>query len=147
MASSKDYPVVRYGTPGNAFQPINQPMGLNVAVAGGALAITDSVTGLIKDAAGTLNSADVVWGLIMQAQTGASTTNTPCEIETGAFFLPSDGSLAQAQVGDSVYVSGEQQVTLNAGVGKPFAGTLIKVDTTQYGGYAVKVAGKAAGGP
>ena len=125
------------------------PLGASVTVAGGAFAITDGF-GNILDAAGTVSAVDQVWGLVQErrpfltdpASSVAGTYLVP--VECGAFYFQNGGtggdSLSQANVGQTVYVTGEQSVGLTSSGGtRPTAGTLINVDTTQPGGYAVKI--------
>jgi hypothetical protein len=148
MAATLDYPITRFGTPtGNNL--LSMPLGASVTVAGGAFAITDAA-GNILDASGTLSAADQVWGLVQErrpfltdpASSVAGTYLVP--IETGAFYVQNGGSaadvLTQANVGQTVYVTGEQSIGLTSGPGaaRPNAGTLQNIDLTQPGGYAVK---------
>lgn len=149
MAATLDYKITRFGTPiGNNL--LSFPLGGNVTVAAGAFAITDGTTGNIKDAAGSLVAADVVWGVIQErrpfladpASSVAGTYLVP--VECGSFYFQNGGTggdaLSQANVGATVYVTGEQSVGLTSSGGtRPTAGTLINVDTTQPGGYAVKI--------
>ena len=142
MASATGYKTERWGVCGDGTQRTNQPLGASVSVAGGALAVIDGTTKLLKDAAGSLGSTDVVLGLIHTNVTaGSSAGKDHCEIETGSFFLPFDSAPAQSNVGATVYVSGEQQVSLpSSSSSRPAAGVLVFIDPTgaQYGGgYAV----------
>ena len=140
MASATGYKTERWGVLGDSTQNANQPLGTNVAVAGGAFAVIDGTTKKLKDAAGTLGSTDICLGLI---HTNRSSSNTPAdtnaEIETGSFFLPFDVAPVQSNVGATVYISGEQQCSLTA-ASRPAAGVLVFIDPEgiQYGGgYAV----------
>lgn len=150
MASANDFKITRYGTPGNSSQRISLPINPNVTVAAGALAITDS-TGNIKDAASSVSAQDTVWGLIGNRVVNASTTVAPAGfigqdglpfwIETGTFFLSSGtgaDQLVQANVGKTVFAINETTVGAVA-AGRPAAGVLIAIDTTQPGGFAVHV--------
>ena len=149
MAATLDYKITRLGVPtGNNL--LSFPLGASVTVAGGAFAITDAA-GNILDAAGTLSAADQVWGLIQErrpfltdpASSVAGTYLVP--VECGAFYVSNGGSaadvLTQANVGQTVYVTGELSIGLTSGAGaaRPVAGTLQNIDTTQPGGFAVKI--------
>lgn len=148
MAATLDYKITRFGVPtGNNL--LSFPLGANVTVAGGAFAVTDA-SGNVADAAGSLTAANVVWGLIQErrpfltdpASSVAGTYLVP--VECGAFYLANGGTggdaLSEANVGQTVYVTGEASVGLTSSGGtRPVAGTLINVDTTQPGGYAVKI--------
>jgi hypothetical protein len=149
MAATLDYKITRFGVPtGNNL--LSFPLGASVTVAGGALAITDA-GGNILDASGTISAADQVWGVIYERRplltdavsSVAGTYLVP--VECGAFYLQNGGSaadtLTQANIGQTVYVTGEQSVGLTSGAGatRPIAGTLQNIDTTQPGGYAIKI--------
>ena len=111
MASTTGYKTERWGVSGNATQNTNQPLGVSVAVAGGALAVIDATTKLLKDATGSLGSNDICLGLIHTNRSSVSPSNDiNAEIETGSFFLPFDAAPTQCNVGATVYISGEHQV-------------------------------------
>ena len=137
MASTTGYKTERWGVSGDATQNANQPLGVSVAVAGGALAVIDATTKLLKDAAGSLGSNDICLGLIHTNRSSVSPSNDiNAEIETGSFFLPFDAAPTQCNVGATVYISGEQQVSLSGAGTKPVAGVLVFIDPEgiQYGG-------------
>lgn len=148
MAATLDYKITRFGTPiGNNL--LSFPLGGSVTVAAGAFAITDGTTGNIKDAAGSLGSTDQVWGLVQErrpfltdpASSVAGTYLVP--VECGAFYVDNGGTggdvLSEANVGQTVYVTGERSVGLTSSGGtRPVAGVLQNIDTTQPGGFAVK---------
>ena len=151
MALTADVQTVRYGTPGNASQPAYPgPIAASTTVYGGAICLTNS-SGLIKSAA-VPTSTDLCWGLV-HAQTINSTAaqnNTPLDIlgmpfqvDTGSFYLSAGtgaDALTQANVGGTVYVINETTVgATNGSNTRPVAGVLINIDTSQGGGYAVKM--------
>jgi hypothetical protein len=152
MASANDFKITRYGVPGNASQPLSFPIGANVTVAAGAFAVTDT-SGNIKDAAvATVGSADTVWGVIGNRVVNASTAVAPIGaigadglpfwVETGSFYFSSGtgvDALTQANVGKTVYMINETTVGATSAGSRSPAGILINIDTTQPGGYAVKV--------
>lgn len=151
MALSKDVHIERYGVGGNADQPLNYPLGANVTVYRGSIALTDA-NGNIKNASNP-SSTDKCWGLIQQAgpesvDTGPGINNASSvagtvtvDVETGTFFLASDGTLGQSTVGQTVYVVNETTVsTSSSGSTRPIAGVHYAVDTTRTqppGGYAI----------
>ncbi len=141
MASATGYKTERWGTVGDSTQPTNMPLGTSVAVAGGAFAVIDATTKLLKDAAGSLGSNDICLGLIHTNRSSVSpSTDTRAEIETGSFFLPFDVAPTQCNINSTVYISGEQQVSLSGAGTKPAAGVLVFIDPEglQYGGgYAI----------
>ena len=61
MALSADVIAVRYGTPGNSTQPVNQGIGASATVYRGSVATTRS--GYLV-AASSPQSTDIVWGII-----------------------------------------------------------------------------------
>lgn len=156
MALTADVKITRYGTD-TGHQLANQPLGGSVTVYRGSIALTD-VNGYLKNASSPA-STDTCWGVIENsvdlAFTGPGITNpnttnggVNVNIATGTFFLNSGTSgdaLTQANVGATVYVIDEVTVGKTSGGGtRPVAGVLMAIDTTQPGGYAVKL-GNAAG--
>ncbi len=148
MAATLDYKITRFGVP-VANNLLSFPLGASVTVAGGAFAITDGF-GNILDAAGTVSAVDQVWGLVQErrpfltdpASSVAGTYLVP--VETGSFYVDNGGSAADVltnqNIGQTVYVTGERSVGLTNGptLSRPIAGTLMNIDTTQPGGFAVK---------
>ena len=61
MALTGDVKVIRDGTPGNASQPVNQPVTANQTIYRGSVAITR--TGYMVPATSP-QSSDVVWGIV-----------------------------------------------------------------------------------
>lgn len=154
MALSSDVKTTRYGVGGNAHQPINKPLGASVTVYRGSVAVTDAL-GNIKNAS-SLSGSEIVWGLIANAgpgtaDTGPGITNggssgaVTVEIDTGSFYLANGGNtttdvLTEANVGQVVYLVNETSVAAtNGGSSRPIAGTLLNVDASQPGGFAVKL--------
>ena len=150
MASATGYKTERWGVVGDGTQRTNQPLGTSVAVAGGALAIIDATTKKLKDAAGSVGSNDICLGLIHTNRSSvAPSIDTSAEIETGSFFLPFDTAPIQSNVGATVYLSGEQQVSLGGGGTKPAVGVLVFIDPEgiQYGGGFAVALGQLKGLP
>lgn len=140
MALTADVKIIRYGAPA-ANEIIAQPIGASVTLYAGSFAVTDGVTGKLKNAAST-TAGDVVWGLVQRQQL-APATGTLVPIEKGTFFMASgtgQDQLSQADVGTTVYLIDE--VTIGSGSSsRPKVGVLKYVDTTQGGGYAVEIGG------
>ena len=152
MALAADVKIIRYGVPGNSTQPhVPGPIAASTTLYGGSICLTNS-SGNVKSAASP-SSADTCWGLVHAQTINASTTVTtgialdvngrPFEVETGAFFLASAtgaDALSQTYVGKTVYVYDEVTVAATNGSNtRPAAGVLLCIDTTQGGGYAVKL--------
>lgn len=160
MALTKDVHIERYGVGGNADQPFNQPLGANVTVYRGSIALTDGTTGFLKNPDTAVGSTDVCWGLIEQAgpesvDTGPGIANSSsvsgvvtADITPGTFFLACDTTLTQANVGAQLYVKDAITVSLTAS-SRPKAGYLVAIDTTRTqapGPYAVQI-GTGISGP
>ena len=152
MALAADVKIIRYGVPGNSTQPqVPGPIAASTTLYGGSICLTNS-SGNVKSAASP-SSADTCWGLVHAQTINASTNVTtgialdvngrPFEVETGAFFLASAtgaDALNQTYVGKTVYVYDEVTVAATNGSNtRPAAGVLLGIDTTQGGGYAVKL--------
>jgi hypothetical protein len=152
MASATDFPITEYGVAGTNAR-ISMPLGANITIAGGAIVLTDA-SGNVKDAASSVSSTDVCWGLaeyrrpFLAAATSSVAGTYQVPIVCGAFYLNSGSgadALSQATVGKTVYVINENTVGLTSNVGtRPVAGTHYNVDSTQPGGYAIKLGN---GGP
>lgn len=150
-ALTGDIQTVRYGTPGNASQPAYPgPLAGSTTVYGGSICLTNS-SGQVKNAASPA-STDLCWGLVHAQAVNATanawntpldTTGEPFQVDTGSFYLNGGtgaDTLAQSNIGQTVYVVDEQTVGLTNGSGtRPVAGVLVNIDTTQGGGYAVKM--------
>ena len=164
MALTADTITVRYGTPGNSTQPVNQPITANATLYRGSVAITRS--GYLV-ASSAPQSTDIVWGIVndygpgVAQQTtvgvvgGSSNGAVSCEIATGSFFLASAtgaGAITQANVGATVYLLNETTVTLTQGSGGtalPPAGIVEAYDTTEIyalGFVAVKLGSSQSSG-
>lgn len=152
MALTKDVHIERYGSGGGNL-PYNQPIGANVTVYRGSIAVTDGTTGFLKNPDTAVGSTDVVWGLIQQAgpesvDTGPGIANASsvsgvvtADIETGTFFLACDTTLTQANIGAKVYVKDAITVSLTQST-RPLAGVLVSIDTTRTqapGPYAIEM--------
>jgi hypothetical protein len=152
MALSADVKIVRYGVSGNASQPVAPgQINANTTVYGGSICLTD-INGGIKNAASPA-STDSCWGLVHAQTINSSTTATtgipmdingrPFEVEVGTFFLNSGTggqAITQAYIGKTVYVVDEITVGISSSGGTlPVAGILLAIDTTQPGGYAIKL--------
>jgi len=160
MALTADVLTVRYGTPGNSTQPVNQPLTANATVYRGSIATTRS--GYLV-AATAPQSADIVWGVISGAGPGTAdmttqgitggTTNgaVTVEIATGSFFLASGtgaDAITQANVGALCYVINETTVGLTNGSNtRPIAGVIEAYDTTEVNalGYVAVKLGNLGG--
>lgn len=164
MALSADVRIVRYGTPGNSTQPVNQPLtGSSTTVYRGSVATTRS--GYLV-APTTPQATDIVWGLIESAGPGTpnivpgitnagSSGDVTAEIATGSFFLASGtgaDALTQANVGAVVYLIDEITVgATSGGSSRPVAGVMEAYDATvvdSLGPIAVKLGTNSIpGGP
>jgi hypothetical protein len=149
-ALTADIPTERYGTPGNAAQPVNLNMASGTVnspttVYRGSIAITRS--GFCTPATNAaILSTDIVWGIVEQAgpgtadtgpgitNTGASSTVT-VEVATGTFFLASStgaDALGVTTLGKTVYVYDEQTVAATNGSNtRPVAGIHAYTDSTR----------------
>jgi hypothetical protein len=145
-ALTADIKAIRYGTPGNSTQPVQQPVKANSTVYRGSVAITRS--GFVV-AASTPQSGDLVWGVIESAGAGqpdlspgvvgGSTDGAVTVlIATGSFFLASgtgSDALTQANVGATVFLIDEKTVgATNGGATRPQAGVMEAFDNTIGGG-------------
>jgi hypothetical protein len=146
-ALTADIHPIRLGTPGNASQPINQGIKATVTVYRGSVAITRS--GFVVPAT-TVQSTDLVWGIIDQAGpgtidggpgiTGGTADGTiTVDIATGSFWLnqgTGSDAIAQANVGASCYLMNENTVGLtSAGNSRPVAGIILAVAGTAAGNF------------
>jgi hypothetical protein len=147
-ALTADIHPIRFGTPGNASQPVNQGVKANAVVYRGSVAITRS--GFVV-AATTVQSTDLVWGLIDQAGPGTVDSGPgitggtadgliTVDIATGSFWLnqgTGSDAIAQANVGATCYLMNENTVGLtSAGASRPTAGIIMGVAGTSAGNYA-----------
>ena len=164
MALTADVIMVRYGTPGNSTQPVNQPVTASVTCFRGSIALTRS--GYLVPAA-LPQSTDIVWGVINDYGPGVGQMTTvgvvggtangtvTCEVSTGSFFFASGtgaDAITQANVGANCYVINETTVGLtNGSATRPVAGTIMAYDTTEIyalGPVAVFLGNnKSAGSP
>jgi hypothetical protein len=134
MALTADIKIVRYGTPGNATQPANQPVTANAQLYRGAIAATRSGYAVEMTAP---QSTDIVWGLYegygpgtadtIPGMLGGSTNGAvTVEVATGSFYLNGGtgaDAITQANVGATVYVINENTVGLTSSSGtRPVAG-------------------------
>lgn len=139
MALTADLQIIRYATPGNASQPINQPVTANATLYRGAIAATRSGYAVEMTAP---QSTDIVWGLYegfgpgnadVQPGIAGGTTNgaVTVEIATGSFYLNAgtgSDAITQVNVGASCYVINESTVGLTSGSGtRPVAGVIVSV--------------------
>jgi len=133
MTVTKDVLTDRYGTPDQAPPIMAQPMDANVKVYGGTVAITRA--GYVNPS-DSPQSTDVVWGIV-DKQTdntnssfyGGAQGATTCPIDRGDFWLAYNGSMAQSNVGQSVYLYNATTVTLTQG-SLPLAGVVLAFDST-----------------
>ena len=148
-----DIKTVRYGTPGNASQPVNLNLKATTTVYRGSIAITRSGVA-VPAVNSSLLSTDVAWGVIenagpFTADTGPGITGgsvdgaVTVEVATGTFFFASSttGPLGPTTLGKTVYVYDEQTVTATAG-SLPVAGVHAYTDSTRTdapGIYAITI--------
>lgn len=134
MALTRDTKIIRYGTPGNASQPVNLPVTANAQLYRGAVAATRAGYAVEMTSP---QSTDIVWGLYeafgpgtadtIPGVLGGSTNGAvTVEVATGSFYL-SNGTgadaIAQANIGATCYVINETTVGLTNGSGtRPQAG-------------------------
>jgi hypothetical protein len=167
MALTADTKVVRFGADGNSTQPISKPMGANVTLYRGSIAVTDGLGNLKNPGATAPSAVDQVWGVIQDAAfgglqgqqfSGSGFQNTgaagalSAEIATGSFYLSGSAgadSITEANVGKTVYLVNETTVSTNSlGGVRPVAGIVVNIDTTQGGGIAVHLGNaQSSGGP
>lgn len=142
MALTADVKIQRFGTPDNTIDvPLdNMPLGNNVKVFGGEIALTDN-KGFIKSAA-TPATTDTCWGVISRLtdNTGGASSAQVVNIERGVFFFQSSTGadlIQQSNVGQDCYVYDQTHVALGS-TGRPKAGTIFYIDANL--GVAVKMA-------
>lgn len=146
--AAADIKIVEYGTP-DGHQMYSQPMKGSATVYGGTVAVTRS--GFLVNPTTPAVATDKVWGLIHKQTTNPSTTDgaVMCDIETGTFYLSCAGSadaLVQSDIGAKVYLVDNRTIGKTDGSGaRPEAGTLVNIDTSQPGGYAIKLGTPAPG--
>lgn len=154
---TKDIRIWRYGTP-DGHQQIALPMTANLSLYAGTVAVTRA--GFLIDPSVSVQSTDVVWGVIL-GQSGsnpnvstpivAGSTNgaTLAEVETGTFYMQNStggDAIAAANLGAAVFLLDHQTVTLTNNNGsRPFAGRVVNIDSTQGGGIAVTLGGSVFG--
>jgi hypothetical protein len=164
MALTADVHIERYGVAGDNHQPYNLPIGANVTVYRGSIALTDT-TGNLKNAASPL-STDTCWGLIdtygpgtVDTVPGLNNASTvagvvSADIATGTFFLASAtgaDQLSQSTYGKTVYVVNETTVGLTSNGGtRPVAGCHVYTEAAGRvqapGPYAIKLGSTSPGG-
>lgn len=155
MTVTRDVHIEQYGDPGNAHQPLVQPLAANTTVYRGTLAITDGTTGYLKNPDTAVGSTDIVWGLIEGNAPGSGVADITAgvvnsssvsgvnlvQIRTGTFFLACDTTLTQANIGAKLYVKDAITVSLTS-TSRPLAGVLMAIDTSRTqapGPYAVDI--------
>ncbi len=157
MARTLDALVTRFGVPGNATQPLNFGITASTTIYRGCFAITPVATGLlVQDATASTNK---VWGVIDSAGPGTADTGPgivgttsgaiTANVATGTFFFAcSTGSdaLTTPDLGAVVYVYDQglngyppTVAKTDGSASRPVAGVLMAIDSTQPGGFAVKV--------
>lgn len=144
MALSADVRTVRYGTPGNSTQYVNQPLKASSTVYRGSVAITRS--GYVVAASAPSVATDIVWGIVENGGPGYANTgpgivggsadgDVTVEIATGSFYLASgtgSDALTQADVGATVYLLNETTVAkTDGGSSLPIAGKMVAYDASQ----------------
>jgi len=151
MALTGDVKATRYGVGGNVHQQLNLGLAATTTVYRGSIALKNA-SGYLKNSASPL-STDTCMGLVEQAlniaNTGPGIVGTSTngavlvDIATGTFFLSAGtagDALTIADIGSKVYVIDEVTVGKTDGSAtRPVAGTLVAVDSSQPGGYAIKL--------
>src|SRR5882724_623503 len=127
MALTGDVKATRYGVGGNVHQQLNLGLAATTTVYRGSIALKNA-SGYLKNSASPL-STDTCMVLV--------------DIATGTFFLSAGtagDALTIADIGSKVYVIDEVTVGKTDGSAtRPVAGTLVAVDSSQPGGYAIKL--------
>jgi hypothetical protein len=158
-----DIPIVQYGVPGNASQPVNLNVKANNTVYRGSIALTRSGVAVPAQNANLL-STDIVWGLYEHAGPGTADTGpgvvggatdgaVTVEVKTGCFFLASStgaDALGVTTLGKTVYVYDEQTVAATSGgAARPAAGVHLYTDSTRTdapGIYAIVLGSNESSG-
>jgi hypothetical protein len=158
-AITKDIKPLRYGVQEGDKEPWNQPLGANVTVYGGTVAVTD-FQGNVKSP-DVPNSTDTVWGLIHEQRPfppnpASSVAGTyTVEIDRGVFFLASGSGgdlLSQATVGSTVFLIDGQTVGLTSNTNtRPKAGVHVAVDANALnmgapGKFAIRLGSNESSG-
>ncbi len=147
--ATADIKIVEYGTP-DGHQMYSQPLEGSATVLGGTAAVLRAGY-LVNSDDLAVQATDIVMGLIHKQTTNPSTTDgaVSCDIETGTFYMKCAGSsdqLTQADVGAKVYLVDNQTIGKTDGsASRPQAGTLVNVDSSQPGGFAIKIGTPAPG--
>lgn len=142
-----DQKIVRYGT-ADGHQPGVQPQKSNTNIYAGTVAVTRG--GYLIDPMTSVQSTDVVWGMINGEQDGAPHIVAPMaggtvdgthqlDFDTGSFYLlpgTAGDALAQADVGSTVYlIDGITVGKTDGGAARPKAGVLEAIGSGQYAGF------------
>lgn len=162
---TQDIPIVEYGVPGNATQPVNLNLKASTTVFRGSIALSRSGVAVPAQNANLL-STDVVWGVYEHAGPGTADTGpgivggtvdgaVTVEVATGCYFLASSSGsdqLGAATLGKTVYVYDEQTVAATSGGNaRPQAGVHIATDSTRTdapGTFAILLgSNESAGSP
>jgi hypothetical protein len=140
--AAQDIKIVEYGTP-DGHQMVSQPVKGSETLYGGTVAVTRS--GYLVNPTTPAVATDIVWGLIHKQVTNPVTNDgaIQCDIETGTFYLScatSTDALVQTDIGAVVYLVDNRTIgKTNGGSARPIAGTLMNIDLTQPGGYAIRL--------
>ena len=160
MALTGDIQIYEDGIPGNASQPVNQPVKANVTVYRGSFATTRS--GYLVPATSP-QSSDICWGVINKYGPGfadvspgivggATDGAVTAEILTGSFFFANTSTTAsdtvtQASVGLPIYIVNETNFSMwDGNKVRPLGGALNRIDSFMfnlYGLYSVKLGPQA----
>jgi hypothetical protein len=131
-----DLTIIRYGTPGNASQPVNLPVTANAQLYRGAIAATRSGYAVEMTSP---QSTDLVWGVYEGFGPGSADTipgilggstngAVTVEVATGSFYLNGGtgaDAITQVNVGATCYVINENTVGLTSSGGtRPVAGII-----------------------
>jgi hypothetical protein len=152
MALTADAKITRFGVP-DIHEPINKGILHGITIYRGGFALTRS--GYLVNPDSGVQSTDLVWGVVERSGPGTADTGpgiagdaatdgaVTAEVSTGKFFFGA-GTGADtptvANLGQQMYVIDSITVGKTNGSGtRPTAGTLVQIDTTMPGGYAVDV--------
>ncbi len=138
--AAQDIKIVEYGTP-DGHQMLAQPVKGSATLYGGTVAVTRA--GYLVNPT-TPSNTDIVWGIVHQQVTNPVTNDGAIQanIETGSFYLACAGSsdaLVQTDIGAMVYLVDNQTIGKTGSGTRPIAGTLVNIDLTQPGGYAIRI--------
>lgn len=145
-ALTADIKTVRYGV-GADHEPGYAGVTSAVTIYGGSIAVLRS--GFLNPPT-TSSTTDIVMGLVERQTVGGSTNGAvTANFLRGTFFVSAGtggDALSTADIGAQVFLIDEHTVGKTSGSStRSVAGTLMQIDTTQPGGYAVALGTPAPG--